>query len=79
MKILKYIIILNLFFFGISQITIGQNQRCTTIERTDEEMKEMPWYGNNKYLFNLVVGCNLKKNIFIIWNTYQKLVTLSKI
>ncbi|HHH55128.1 MAG TPA: hypothetical protein ENK91_15810, partial [Bacteroidetes bacterium] len=30
-----------------------QNNHCGTIEKTDEEMEKLPWYGKNEYLYNL--------------------------
>ncbi len=40
----------SLAIFSFSSIIAQPTDSCGTIERTDEEMEQLPWYGNNEYL-----------------------------
>lgn len=44
-----FLIISTLLF---SKYQLGQD--CHTLDKTDEEMESLPWYGNNEFLYNLL-------------------------
>lgn len=51
-----YRILFFLIFYPLTDICLlaqSNSPICETIEKTDEEMERLPWYGNNTYLETL--------------------------
>lgn len=45
---LAFILFLSIGFWSTAQV--NKPSYCETVEKTDEEMEQLPWYGNNDYL-----------------------------
>jgi hypothetical protein len=48
----KFFFALLVFSYAINPLVAQENTptSCETVEKTDEEMEQLPWYGNNDYL-----------------------------
>lgn len=53
---------LSLLFSILSNSLLAQIDTCGTLERTDEEMELLPWYGNNDYLLDVLDSVDMHLN-----------------
>ena len=51
----SFVLLLLLFFYST---TYAQTQECGTEELSEEEMRQLPWYGNPDYLYNFLDSMN---------------------
>jgi hypothetical protein len=54
----KVVIIAGFFILSSYSLLFSQEIECGTLPKTDEEMQALPWYGNNKYLEQLLDSIN---------------------